>query len=82
MFDPELYRDKAEVAQWRERDPIVTFTEQCLADGSLSAEDVAAIERTAAAEVDEAVAYAEAGTLESLETLTRDIMTPAGAEPA
>ena len=82
MFDPELYRDKAEVAQWRERDPIVTFTERCLADGSLSAEDVAAIERTAAAELDEAVAYAEAGTLESVETLTRDVMTPAGAEPA
>lgn len=82
MFDPELYRDKAEVAHWRERDPIATFTQRCLAEGSLSAEDVAAIERTSADEVNDAVAYAEAGTLEGVDTLTRDVMTPAGAEPA
>ena len=45
MFDPELYRDKAEVEQWRERDPIRTFTERCLAEGVLTADDVAAIEQ-------------------------------------
>ena len=76
MFDPELYRDKAEVEKWREHDPIRTFTDTCLAEGTLTAEDVAAIERAAADEVDEAVAYAEAGTLESVDTLTRDVMTP------
>ncbi|MBU3685596.1 MAG: pyruvate dehydrogenase (acetyl-transferring) E1 component subunit alpha [Mycobacterium sp.] len=76
MFDPELYRDKAEVEKWREHDPIRTFTDTCLAEGTLTAEDVAAIERAAANEVDEAVAYAEAGTLESVDTLTRDVMTP------
>jgi pyruvate dehydrogenase E1 component alpha subunit len=79
MFDPELYRDKAEVAEWRdEHDPIRTFTERCSADGLLGPDDVAAIEKMVAAEVDEAVSYAEAGTLESVETLTRDVMTPAG----
>ena len=36
MFDPELYRDKAEVERWRERDPIRAFTEKCLGDGTLS----------------------------------------------
>ena len=76
MFDPELYRDKAEVEKWREHDPIRTFTDTCVAEGTLTAEDVAAIERAAADEVDEAVAYAEAGTLESVDTLTRDVMTP------
>ncbi|MBU3749039.1 MAG: pyruvate dehydrogenase (acetyl-transferring) E1 component subunit alpha [Mycobacterium sp.] len=79
MFDPELYRDKAEVAQWREEhDPIRTFTGRCLTEGLLTAEDVSAIEADAAAEVADAVAYAEAGTLESVGTLTRDVMTPAG----
>lgn len=79
MFDPELYRDKAEVAEWREEhDPIRMFTERCLADGLLAAADIAAIESAVAEEVAEAVAYAEAGTLESVETLTRDVMTPAG----
>lgn len=77
MFDPELYRDKAEVQKWREHDPIRTFTEVCLAERALTAEDVDAIERAAAAEVADAVAYAEAGTLESVDTLTRDVMTPA-----
>ena len=78
MFDPELYRDRAEVDQWREHDPIRTFTERCQADNLISAGDVAAIEEAVAAEVADAVAYAEAGTLESVETLTRDVMTPVG----
>lgn len=80
MFDPELYREKAEVEHWRERDPIRLFSEQCLADGTLSADDISAMEQAAAAEVADAVAYAEAGTLESVDELTRDLMTPAGAE--
>ncbi len=79
MFDPELYRDKAEVAEWRDRhDPIRTLTERLAAEGLLTAGDVAAIEAAVAAEVDGAVAYAEAGTLESVDTLTRDVMTPGG----
>ena len=78
MFDPELYRDKAEVQKWREHDPIEGFTRQCLAESVLTADDVTAIEEAAGAEVADAVAYAEAGTLESLDTLTRDVMTPAG----
>ncbi len=80
MFDPELYRDKAEVAHWRERDPIHLFSEQCLADGTLTTDDVAAIEAATDTEVADAVAYAEAGTLESVEDLTRDLMTPATGE--
>ena len=77
MFDPELYRDKAEVAEWRdEHDPIRTFTEQCLAGNLLSAQDVSAIDAAVAVEIDEAVAYAEAGTLESVDTLTRDVVSP------
>ena len=82
MFDPELYRDKAEVEKWRQHDPIQTFTEACISDGTLTAVDVAAIEQAVAAEVSDAVAYAEAGTLESVDTLTRDVMTPAGTGAA
>ena len=77
MFDPELYRDKAEVAEWRdEHDPVATFTARCLAENLLTAEDLAAIEAAVATEVAEAVAYAEAGTLESVDDLTRDVMSP------
>ncbi len=76
MFDPELYRDKAEVAEWRTRDPIHLFTEKCLRDGTLAADDVAAIEAQAAAEIEAAVAFAEAGTWESVDDLERDVLTP------
>lgn len=81
MFDPELYRDKAEVAQWRTRDPIPAFTDRSLRDGNLDAGDVASIEQTADREVEEAVAFADAGTWEPVEDLQRDVLTPA-PEPA
>lgn len=76
MFDPELYRGKDEVEEWRKRDPIDLFTAQCLTDGTLTADDAAAIESAAAHELEEAVAYAEAGTWESIDDLERDVLTP------
>ncbi|MET0758655.1 MAG: pyruvate dehydrogenase (acetyl-transferring) E1 component subunit alpha [Mycobacterium sp.] len=81
MFDPELYRDKAEVEQWRKRDPIRLFADQCLRDGTLTADDVASIEAAADQEVDAAVAFADAGTWESIDDLERDVHTPV-PEPA
>lgn len=76
MFDPELYRDKSEVERWRERDPIQLFRTQCVDDGVLTTDGVAAIETAADGEVDEAVAYADAGTWERVEDLERDVYTP------
>ena len=40
MFDPELYREMAEVEHWRERDPIRSFTERGKAAGVLTDDDV------------------------------------------
>lgn len=79
MFDPELYRDKAEVELWRTRDPIAQFTAESLRDGALTEDDVAAVEVTAAQEIDDAVAFAEAGTWEGVEDLERDVLTPEAA---
>ncbi|HSO37045.1 MAG TPA: pyruvate dehydrogenase (acetyl-transferring) E1 component subunit alpha, partial [Labilithrix sp.] len=76
MFDPELYRDRAEVERWKLRDPIKLFELAAIADGSLADEDVAAIERDVAREIAEAVAFAEAGTFEPVETLLQDVTTP------
>ena len=76
MFDPELYRDKAEVELWRQRDPIQTFTQRCLRDGLLTEDDVKQIEQAALDEVADAAAYADAGTWERVEDLERDVMTP------
>lgn len=76
MFDPELYRDKSEVDRWRKRDPIEALITTCRQEGTLTDDDVAKVYADADAEVDEAVAFAEAGTLEPTEDLTRDVMTP------
>jgi pyruvate dehydrogenase E1 component alpha subunit len=80
MYDPDLYRSKEEIARWREHDPILALTEQLRADCALTDEDVAALEQSVAAEVAEAVAFAEAGTLEPVEELER-FVTCEGAAP-
>ena len=73
MYDPELYRSKEEVDSWRQRDPIVLFTDRLRAGGLLDDEELAMIEKEVAEEIDEAVAYGEAGHLEPVESLTRFI---------
>jgi pyruvate dehydrogenase E1 component alpha subunit len=84
MFDPELYRSKAEVEQWKKRCPIENFTRIVRAEGLLNDDDLAAIEREVVGEIDRAVAFAEAGTWEPVEDLTRDVYarTPARAGAA
>jgi len=78
MADPELYRAKDEVEQWKTRDPIALFTARLREWRLLSDADLAAIETSVAAEVDGAVAVAEAGPWEPVEDLTRDVYTPVG----
>ncbi len=71
MFDPQLYRDKAEVEAWKQRGPVVTFVQRLKKQGLLSEADLEALERKVAAEIEEAVVFAEAGTWEPVEDLTR-----------
>lgn len=78
MFDAQLYRPKEEVEAWRERGPIETFVPKLRALGVLDDAALAEIEAKVAAEVDDAVAFAEAGTWEPAEELLRDVYT----EPA
>ena len=76
MADPELYRSKQEVEAWKTRDPIAVFSASLQASGLLTEADLAKIESAVAAEVDEAVAVAEAGPWEPVEDLTKDVYTP------
>jgi pyruvate dehydrogenase E1 component alpha subunit len=78
MYDPDLYRDKAEIARWRERDPIPTFTARLSAAGFIDDTALEAIEAEVAAEVSEAVAFAEAGTWEPIEELERFVTSERG----
>ncbi|HEX4955988.1 MAG TPA: pyruvate dehydrogenase (acetyl-transferring) E1 component subunit alpha [Thermoanaerobaculia bacterium] len=78
MFDPQLYRDKAEVEAWKQKGPIVTLQHRLEGAGLLAAEDLAAIEAAVAQEVAAAVAFAEAGTWEPLEELGRFVYREEG----
>ena len=71
MYDPERYRAKEEVDAWRQRDPLTLFPRRLIDAGLLADGDVDAIEAEVAAEIHSAVAFAEAGTLEAIENLTR-----------
>lgn len=79
MFDPDLYRDKKEVEVWKTRGPIHTYTERLKDQGSLTESEFLALDAAAQAEVNAAVAFAEAGTWEPVEDLLRDVLTPEGA---
>ena len=74
MYDPERYRERAEVEEWKLRDPIATFVERY----AFTADDLEELERTVADEVDAAVAFAEAGTPEPVEDLTRFVTSELG----
>lgn len=71
MFDAELYRSKDEVTEWKKRDPITLFFEAMKAAKVLNDADLTAVEAEVAKEVDESVAYAEAGTWEPATDLIR-----------
>jgi pyruvate dehydrogenase E1 component alpha subunit len=73
MFDAELYRSKAEVEQWKRHCPIAAHTARLTASGSLGANTIAAMHTRIEAELADAVAFAEAGTLEPVEDLERDV---------
>jgi pyruvate dehydrogenase E1 component alpha subunit len=77
MFDPQLYRPKEEVEQWKERCPIERLRTWARDARLVHEEQLQAVENEVAAEIEEAVAFAERGTWEPVEGLTRDVMTPA-----
>ncbi len=71
MYDPDLYRDPAEVEAWKRRDPIPALAATLREHGHLDDDAMAVMEAEVAAEIDEAVAFAEASPLEPLEDLER-----------
>jgi len=73
MYDPELYRDKAEVELWRQRDPLDLLGARLTDAGVLDDAEKAALEAEVFAEIDDAVAFAEAGSFEPVEDLTRHV---------
>lgn len=71
MFDAQSYRDKAEVETWRPKEPIARFQGWLQSNHMIHPDDVRRMEAEVDAEIAEAVAFAEAGTWEPVEQLTR-----------
>ncbi|HTA35769.1 MAG TPA: pyruvate dehydrogenase (acetyl-transferring) E1 component subunit alpha [Solirubrobacteraceae bacterium] len=73
MADPEQYRSKEEVAQWRERDPIPAFAERLIAEQVIDEAERQRIDAEAIARVDAAVEFAEASPFPAPESLYDDV---------
>lgn len=59
MGDPERYRSKAEIEEWRQRDPIIRLGDKLLADGQATEADFARIRDAVEVELAEIVKFAE-----------------------
>ena len=72
---PTAIATKEEIEKWKHRDPLLLLGQRMRDEGSLMDEDVASMEEQIAAEIDEAVAFAEASDIEPVEELTRFVQT-------
>jgi pyruvate dehydrogenase E1 component alpha subunit len=71
MFDPQLYRTKEEVEEWRKKGPIGRLQEWLEANKLIKPEEVLAIQAEIDAEIAAAVAFAEASPLEPIAEVER-----------
>jgi len=77
MYDPELYRDKQEVEQWKKRDPIPSLIERLKQQSLWQDEEWTRMEADVAREIAQSVEFAEAGRWEPVEELTRFVYSEA-----
>jgi pyruvate dehydrogenase E1 component alpha subunit len=76
MYDPELYRPKTEVDEWKKRDPIGLLRGRLAEGNQLTAGEYERLEREADQEIAEAVAFAERSPWEPVEKLMDNVYTP------
>ena len=73
MADPEEYRSKDEVEEWRGRDPLVTFPARLAEEGVLSEKDVESMDAEAMEAVDKAEKFADESPFPDLASLYDDV---------
>lgn len=76
MFDAQLYRSKQEIEEWRQKGPILRFQTWLNDSGLLQSDEVSEIIVDVDREIADAVAFAEAGTDEPVQTLTHYVLAP------
>jgi len=78
MADPEEYRTKEQVAEWRARDPIHMFSDRLVAEGVMTQDDVDALDAEVIARVDDAVAFADSSPFPPPESLYDNVYVLGG----
>ena len=71
--DRNLYRTKEEIEAWRAADPISRLQHELVSSGRLCSAEVAAIERSAHARIEEALEFAKSSPDPDPALLTRDV---------
>ncbi len=79
MSDPDLYRTKEEIEEWKKRDPILLFENRLRKWGLLEDSDLDHIESEVGAEIEDAVRYAEESAFEPIDDLLKNVEGPATA---
>jgi pyruvate dehydrogenase E1 component alpha subunit len=69
MADPEEYRTKEQVAEWRKRDPIANFAERLVREGVLDEGEPQRLDEETVRRVDDAVAFADKAAFPTPESL-------------
>ena len=77
MFDAELYREKSEVKEWKKKDPLIVFEDKLKEMNLWSDIDVSEMEDEIKSTIDEAVEFAQNGTLEPIEDLEKFVYSEA-----
>ena len=73
MADPEEYRTKEQVAEWRERDPLKTFAQRLIDEGVIEEGEPEKMDERTVSRVDDAVAFADKSPFPEPESLYDDI---------
>lgn len=74
MFDAELYRSKSEVEEWKKRDPLLVLQQR------YPSINIEKYEHEITITIDEALNFAENGTLEPRDDLTKFVYTQGGVQ--
>jgi pyruvate dehydrogenase E1 component alpha subunit len=73
MADPEEYRSKEDVEEWRKRDPVSVFGKRLVDEGVLSDSDLEELDSKAMKRIDESVEFADNSPFPELDSLYDDI---------
>jgi pyruvate dehydrogenase E1 component alpha subunit len=71
--DPEVYREREEVEQWQQKDPIEAFARRCVEAGVLGEREVQEVRNKAEEQVKAAVEFADASPEPALDSLYENL---------